>query len=122
MLTSIRTELLNYTLDAINDGVINEDNYEDRHYHLFNEDYYIIGYYQANEWLKGHNIDPFEAIATVVQWEELEYGYVTLKSADISSESIVNMLVYILGGELLSEFNYCDTVEELAEAVKEELA
>ena len=78
---------------------------DELHYHCFNEDYYIIGYYQANEWLKQHNVDAFEAIGRVIEWEYEVLGETTLKAEDINSENIVNKYVYALGEELLNEFD-----------------
>jgi hypothetical protein len=62
MRNSIRVELEAHVEALKSDGVLTQDNKEDWHFHAFNEDYYIIGYYEAEQWLKGHNISPFEAI------------------------------------------------------------
>ena len=68
MKQGIKEELLEY----IND---NKDNYEDElHYHLFNEDYYIVGYYQAQEWLDNHGINTFEALNIIREYEEFHFG------------------------------------------------
>ena len=95
MNTSIKEELIEY----IND---NKNDYSDElHYHLFNQDYYIVGYFQAQEWLKEHGISPFEAIGIIKEYELENFGEIT---TDISSsEKVVNMLVYIYGEELLCE-------------------
>ena len=45
---TIKTELKNYIEENINNYDFNN---EDLHFHLFNEDYYIIGYYKAEQWL-----------------------------------------------------------------------
>lgn len=96
-------EIAGHIIDKINDGIIDDSNQDDWHYHCFNEDYYIIGYYEANQWLKRHNIDAFKAIEIVRDYEEEHFGKFTTK---INSESIANMLAYIFGKELLS--NYYD--------------
>ena len=92
-------ELKKYDLEEYNqlvqDGEI--------HNRLFNEDYYIIGYYQASQWLKTHNIGEFEAMAIVQQYEIDHFGEST-KVYD-NSESVVNMLAYIWGAEILSDMN-----------------
>ena len=49
MKTSVKTELAQHLIDRINDGILTNDNYDDWHFYAFNEDYYIIGYYQASE-------------------------------------------------------------------------
>tara|TARA_R100000781_G_scaffold32794_2_gene23865 strand:+ start:699 stop:995 length:297 start_codon:yes stop_codon:yes gene_type:complete len=94
MKKSIKEELTEY----IND---NKNDYEkELHYHLFNEDYYIIGYYQAQEWLDAHGISVFEALETIREYEQFHFG--ECKSYT-NAEETVNMLVYIYGEELLSE-------------------
>lgn len=76
-----------------------KDNLEDLHYHCFNTDYYIIGTYQAKEWL-GENV--FEIIEVIKNYEQSEFGEV---STDLSDpEKIVNMYTYIVGEEIVSEY------------------
>jgi len=101
MRTTIKNELTDYINDLINDGVLNEENKDDWHFHAFNEDYYIIGYYNASEWLKRHNIDSFEAIQICNQYEIDNFGETSNKYDN--SESVVNMLAYIYGEELINE-------------------
>ena len=101
MRTTIKNELTDYINDLINDGVLNEENKEDWHFHAFNEDYYIIGYYNASEWLKRHNIDSFEAVQICNQFEIDNFGETSNKYDN--SESVVNMLVYIYGEKLINE-------------------
>ena len=72
------------------------------HYYLFNEDYYIIGYYQASEWLKTHGISEWEAIQTCQEYEKDNFGEVTIYD---NAEKTVNMLAYIYGEQLLSDMN-----------------
>jgi len=94
MKTSVKEELTEY----IND---NKNHYSDElHYHLFNEDYYIIGYYQAQEWLDKHGISTFEALDTIRGYEYFHFGECKNYT---NAEETVNMLVYIYGEELLSE-------------------
>ncbi len=109
MKTSIALELKAYILDMVNDGVLTEDNQEDWHQIAFNESYYVLGHYQANEWLKQHGVDAFEAIDDVIQYENDNFGEV---HTAVNLESVVNMYVYILGEELLAGI---DTFEELKE-------
>jgi len=101
MRTTIKNELTDYINDLINDGVLTNDNKDDWHFHAFNEDYYIIGYYNASEWLKRHNIDSFEAIQICNQYEIDNFGETSNKYDN--SESVVNMLVYIYGEQLIYE-------------------
>ncbi len=109
MNNTIKTELKNYLLDCINDGILTNENKEDWHFHAFNEDYYITYHSRAIEWLKTHNIDTFDAINEVRQYEEDNFGEFT---TDINPERIVNMLVYIYGEEIIYTYDV-ETVEEL---------
>ena len=117
MKTSIKTELSNYILESIKDGIIDKSNKEDWHYLLFNQDYYIIGYYNASRWLKRHNIGEFEAVEIVRDYEIDNFGEFT---TEINSESIVNMLVYIYGEELIYSEDF-KSKKQLKKAIKNNL-
>ena len=68
------------------------------HNEIFNTDYYIIGTYQAKEWLGS---DVFEAIDIIKEYEQDNFGEVT---TDLSEpEKVVNIYVYILGELILQE-------------------
>ena len=68
------------------------------HHQIFNSDYYIIGRYQAKQWL---GADTFDCIATVRDYEENNFGQL---HTDISEpENVVNMYTYIVGEELIQE-------------------
>ena len=110
---TIKRELAQHLLDLINDRVLTNENTDDWHYHAFNEDYYIIGYYNATEWLKAHDMDVFEAIRICQQYEKENFGESIIYD---NSEITVNMLVYIIGEELLGYLD-ADTVEELEENI-----
>ena len=114
MKTSVKNELKSLILDAINDGLINDNNINELHQIVFNEDYFIIGYYQASQWLRDHDICPFNAINTVKEYEVNNFGEFTTR---INSESIVNMLAYIYGEEVISSLDF-DTIEELENQLK----
>lgn len=70
------------------------------HSMLFNEDYYLIGYYNCNEWIKESGLDTFEVIDIVRNYEVEHFGKF---DTEINSEAILNMFVYIVGEEMLSE-------------------
>ena len=115
---SIKQELLHHLIETVKYSDDDRTDFEELHHEAFNEDYYIIGYYQAKEWLKSHNIDPFEAIDTVIDYEKSNFGET---NTAINSEAIVNMYVYIKGEELLYslpvDLDTC-TREELIEALE----
>ena len=71
----------------------------DLHNELFNMDYYIIGYYQAEQLLI-KNTGVFNGISIIKEYEESNFGEVNTDLS--SSEKVVNMLVYIAGEEVLS--------------------
>ena len=116
---SIRQELLQHVINTINEQALTD--FEELHYHAFNEDYYIIGYFQAGEWLKEHNVGEFEAMGAVIEWEQETFGEVNIKAEDCNSEKIVNLYVYLLGEELLAEFNLDQTLDELLSDLTKEL-
>ena len=100
MRISIKTELMQYIADLQKENVLNSENVDEWHQLAFNEDYYIIGYFNASEWLKKHDFDVFEAIEIVRNYELEMFGEFTTQ---INSEKIVNMLVYIFGEQLINE-------------------
>jgi len=110
MKTTIKNELAGHVLDRINDGVIDDNNRDDWHFHCFNEDYYIIGYYNASEWLKRHNIGEFEAASICNQYEIDNFGETSNKYDN--SETTVNMLAYIYGEELIYNLD-ANNIDEL---------
>ena len=99
---SINKELLEAIQDSCADyiGATYEEMFQDR----FNSDYYIIGYYQCEQWLKQHDVSTFEAIAYVIEKELEQFGESYLKAEDINSEKIVNLLAYFVAEEVLQEY------------------
>jgi len=72
----------------------------DLHHELFNTDYFIVGYYQAEQWINEMG-GAFSVIDEVQNYEVLNFGEC---STDLSSsESVANMYAYILGENLLSD-------------------
>ena len=117
--TTVNQELLSHIIDTIEDQDLTD--FDDLHFHAFNEDYYIIGYFQAEQWLKKHDISPFEAIADIIEWEQFTIGESMLKPEDINAEKIANLYVYIKGEELLSDFDLEQTQSDLINDLKESL-
>lgn len=97
MKQSIRTELTEH----LNDTLKYLDSSEEIHYHAFNEDYYIIGYYQAEQWLKKHDINTFEAIEICNDFELDYFG--EIQTTFNNAEKLVNHLVYWYGLEICNE-------------------
>jgi hypothetical protein len=99
---TIKEELKTYIEDNINDIDCHD---EDIHQELFNVNYYIIGYYQAKQWLKMHNISVFEGIQFVQDYEREHFGNDAIQTYD-NAEKLVNMIVYIIGEELIYQEEY----------------
>jgi len=93
----LKQDVKNYIIDQLSSDVGLDQHISDLHHYLLNEDYFIIGYYKAEQWLKKDSI--FNAIDKIKEYEESNFGQVT---TDLScSESVANMLAYILGEEIL---------------------
>lgn len=91
-------EIRDYTIDRLNDCKGYNPESTDLHFQFFNEDYYIIGTYNAKQWLV-ENV--FEVIETIKEYENDNFGEVL---TDFSNpEKVVNMYVYIVGEEILAE-------------------
>ena len=87
-------ELKKYDLEEYNqlvqDGEI--------HNRLFNEDYYIIGTFEAKEWLQN---EVFEIMEFVKEYEIDNFGESNTELTN--PEKLVNMYVYIMGEIVLGE-------------------
>lgn len=80
---------------------------DDLHHYAFNEDYYIIGTYQAKQWLGDM---AFDVINFVKDYEQFNFGEVY---TDLSEpEKVVNMYTYIIGEEIVAD--YLKELEEVA--------
>lgn len=99
------SELVNYALDGLSN--VSAGVYAcDLHNELFNTDYFIIGYYKAEEWLK-ENVGIFAAIEEIREYEMDNFGQVSTDFS--SSEKVVNMYAYIKGEEILAD---CPTIQK----------
>ncbi len=93
------TDLLDYALENIQNLSPHTTYGCDLHHELFNTDYWIIGRYKANKWLKKHGV--FNVIDQIKEYEEFNFGEVT---TDLSEpERVANMFAYIKGEEILSK-------------------
>lgn len=99
MKLSIQTELLSHIEDRKQELTEEQIN-EDLHYYCFNEDYYLIGYYECSEWLKKHDLGEFEALEELQELQMEHFGEVQ-PIEKINSETVVNQLVYFYGFELV---------------------
>ena len=75
------------------------ENIDDLHHDIFNNDYYIIGTYEAKKWL-GDEV--FNIIEIIKEYEQFNFGEI---NTDFSEpEKIVNMYVYIIGEEIVQDY------------------
>ena len=99
IMETLKEDVKNYIIQQLNDEVGLDNDVSDLHHYLLNEDYFIIGSYRAEQWLKKDSI--FNAIEKIKDYEQSNFGQV---STDLSSsENVANMLAYILGEEILFE-------------------
>lgn len=106
----ITTELTQHIRDCISDYDYQrlENNYgcvrQGLHQALFNECYYIVGTYQAKQWLDDC---VFEAQTMVKKWMMDIYGGLTKDYAEIVTdpERLANMVAYIIGEELIYDMD-----------------
>ena len=94
--------VLDHALSNLEDLCGLDNDGADLHYYLFNEDYFIIGHYQAQQFLGNHS---FRAIEYVQDYEKDNFGEV---STEITDEKIANMFAYIAGEEILSRSRHLD--------------
>ena len=96
---TLKEDVKNYIIQQLNDEVGLDNDVSDLHHYLLNEDYFIIGSYRAEQWLKKDSI--FNAIEKIKDYEQSNFGQVSTDFS--SSEKVANMLAYILGEEILFE-------------------
>ena len=83
------------------------DNIDDLHHHCFNSDYYIIGTYEAKKWLG----DEVLYIAEFIKDYEMD-NFGELYTDLTNAEAIVNMYVYIIGEQIVAEFENMSFIEQ----------
>jgi hypothetical protein len=104
-------DFLKENLDYLKEN--NADWRDELHHEAFNTDYYIIGRYQAKQWLGAY---AFDAIGIIKEYEESNFGQIT---TDLSSpESVVNMYTYIVGEEIVNDWLEANPEEEDKEAIE----
>ena len=115
-MTDLEREIIDYTHEAIEEihGYSPEKlqgniDFGDLHHELFNTSYYIVGTYNAKQWLGSLAFDVIDVVRT---YEYEQFGeYYT----DVSDpEKVVNMYVYIIGEECIRDVveNFLSTLTE----------
>ena len=104
-MTDLEQEIIDYTHEAIEEihryspeKLQGDICYGDLHHEIFNTSYYIVGTYNAKQWLGSLAFDVIDVVRT---YEYEQFGeYYT----DVSDpEKVVNMYVYIIGEECLKD-------------------
>lgn len=101
---SVKQEIREFALSQLVDFQLDENQLEDIHEvhnQIFNMDYYIIGYYECDEWLKFHHINVFEGLEYIKENEEMHFGE-SLNDCH-NSERLVNLIVYFVGMDIIDE-------------------
>ena len=98
-----QSEIIEYAQTQLKEYLEYNDSYltndiAEIHHDLFNTDYYLIYYSECNKWLGNH---AFECIGIIQDYEKDNFGEVTTDLS--SSESVVNMYVYIVGEHILED-------------------
>ena len=95
--------VISHGLQLLNENPDKIEDKDELHNFLFNEDYFVIGYYEANNILKDCDFCPFDAISEINEFDLEIFGEITLKPNDINSEKVVNLLAYYYGMEFMGE-------------------
>ena len=97
----LKQDVKDYLIQQLQDDVGLDNDINDLHHFLINQDYFIIGYYQARKWLEKESV--FQAIEKIKDYEQSNFGKVTTDFSD--QEKTANMLAYVLADEILNENN-----------------
>ena len=97
-MNQLKQDVASYMISGLEDETGLNMDVSDLHHYLLNQDYFIIGTYEAKKWLGS---EVFDVIETIREYEQSNFGEV---STDFSNpEKVANMYAYILGEEILSE-------------------
>ncbi len=119
--TQIENDIINHLLDQLEYQI--GEHKEDLHHNIFNSDYFIIGYYQAEKWLEDNNISTFEAIQFCQDMEKDNFG--EIQTTFDNAETLVNNYAYWKGSELIyslecfNDLNFRLTEEDIDKIQKE---
>jgi hypothetical protein len=108
MLNKGEIKIIYHAVAGVDDMLDNETIIEgfDLHNRLFNEDYFIIGRYEAEMFLQDIG-GVFNAIDEIMEYENTHFGCVNTNLA--SAEDVANTMAYIRGEHFLGN---CPTLEK----------
>ena len=90
-------KLFNHIFDNIEN--LEGNCFDDLHYHLFNEDFFVIGFYRAEKFIEDNELNVFDLIKYCQQREKDEFG--EIQTTFDNAETLVNQYAYWRGQELL---------------------
>ncbi len=74
---------------------------DDLHFKVYNSDYFIVGYYNAEQWLIDNERNyTFDVLEYVQEQEEIALGIIEKIT---NAERLVNLYAYWLGYEVIAE-------------------
>lgn len=107
-LNNFEDKALDMLIDFLADNPDFED-WDDLHNEVYNSDYTFIYYRDAVDELD--EFGTWEAIEKVKEYEEFNFGLVYTDLSD--PVKVANMLIYIIGEEIIYDLNIYDIVEAL---------
>ena len=100
MTTTIETSIIEHAIDLLEDGSLEGQYSDDLHHYLFNEDYFIIHFTRAEQWLKDNNLSSWEVMSYCNEQEKDNFG--EIQTTFDNPETLVNHYAYWRGQELLN--------------------
>jgi hypothetical protein len=99
--TKLEIDIINHAIEMLPQYI--ENDVQNLHHHMFNEDYWVNGRYEAEQEILKH-CNVFDAIQLIIDWEYDHLGQMTSKINE--AENVCYMLVYILSIDIL---NSCES-------------
>ena len=108
MLNNFESQAVDMIIDFLADNP-GFESWDDLHYYIFNEDYTFIYYKDARDALNEYDV--FNAIEKIKEYEQFNFGEVTCDFSD--PVQVANMLMYIIGEEILCKLDIDEIVDAL---------
>jgi hypothetical protein len=97
----IYQEFREHAIEKLQEHDLSDVTYDefDAHHKCFNEDYYVIYYSVAEDWLLKHHLNVLQAINYIRQMEKDYFGEITYIWEDLNYMKIVNLFMYYFAME-----------------------
>jgi hypothetical protein len=89
---------INYLFDYDSSQFMGDIDYFEIHNKIFNEQYFVVGWYAAKEWM-GEVC--FDVISEIQDYERINFGEIYTDFSD--PEQIANKYAYIVGAEIINQ-------------------